>query len=140
MAKFRMFGIHVEQFATLARELPDKDLGFNVSLSYKYANNGKVIACSAKFIFTSKDEKILIIEVICDFEIAEDSWADFAKGNTVTIPKSLLEYFAVHTIGTTRGIMYCKTENTSFRKLIIPPLNLSDMVQKDLVIITSQEA
>lgn len=134
-----MFGIHADQFATLVKELPDKDLGFNVDISYKYANKGKVVACSVKFTFTSKEEKILIIETTCDFEIEENSWADFVKDSTVTIPKNLLEYFAVHTIGTTRGIMYCKTENTSFNRLIIPPLNVTGMVQNDLVINIVQE-
>lgn len=134
-----MFGIHTDQFATLVNEMPTEDLGFNVGLSYKYANSGKVIACSTKFTFTSTDEKILIIEVTCDFEISDDSWTALAKDNKVIVPKSLLEFFAVHTIGTTRGIMYCKTENTSFNKLIIPPLNVSDMVQNDLIINVPQE-
>ena len=139
MAKFRMFEIHADQFATLVKEMPNEDLGFNVGLSYKYANNGKIIACSSRFTFTSREEKILVIEVTCDFEIAEESWTEFVKDKTVTIPKSLLEFFAVHTVGTTRGIMFCKTENTSFNKLIIPPLNVSDMVQGDLIINIPQE-
>ena len=134
-----MFGIHADQFATLVKEMPTEDLGFNVGLSYKYANNGKVIACSSKFTFTSKEEKILVIEVTCDFEISQESWTALVKDKTVIIPKSLLEFFAVHTIGTTRGIMFCKTENTSFNKLIIPPLNVADMVQNDLIISITQE-
>ena len=134
MTRFRMFRINVAQFATLTKELPTGELGFNVELSYKYANEGRIIACSTKFDFTSKSEKVLVIEVVCEFEIADEDWATFTQGDTIVIPKDLLKFFAVHTIGTTRGIMYCKTENTSFSKIIIPPLNIAEMVQGDMII------
>lgn len=134
MIRFRMFRINVAQFAILAKELPTGELGFNVELSYKYANEGQIIACSTKFDFTSKSKKVLVIEVVCEFEIEDKDWATFSQGDTIVIPKDLLEFFAVHTIGTTRGIMYCKTENTSLNKIIIPPLNVAKMVQGDMVI------
>lgn len=134
MIRFRMFRINLAQFATLVKELPTGELGFNVELSYKYANEGRIIACSTKFDFASKSEKVLVIEVVCEFEIAGDDWTTFSQGDTIVIPKDLLEFFAVHTIGTTRGIMYCKTENTSFNKIIIPPLNVAEMVQENMTI------
>ena len=134
MIRFRMFRINIAQFATLVKELPTEELGFNAELSYKYANEGQIIACSTKFDFMSKSEKVLVIEVTCEFEIAEDDWTTLSQGDTIVIPKDLLEFFAIHTIGTTRGIMYCKTENTSFSKIIIPPLNVAKMIQGNMII------
>ena len=41
MIKFRMFGIHIDQFAILSKSAPLEDLGLGVNLNYKYANKGR---------------------------------------------------------------------------------------------------
>jgi hypothetical protein len=38
----------------------------------------------------------------------------------------------MHTVGTIRGILHCKTEGTPFNALILPPINVSEMVTGDL--------
>ena len=51
MIKFRMFGIHIDQFAILSKSAPLEDLGLGVNLNYKYANKGRIISCSTEFNF-----------------------------------------------------------------------------------------
>lgn len=49
---------------------------------------------------------------------------DKATGS-IMVPKSLLTHFAVLTVGTTRGILHAKTENTRLNHFSLPPVNVS---------------
>ena len=133
MTKFRMFGIHLDQFAILCEDSKD-EIGMNVNLNFKYGDEGKKVACVVAFDFTSESEKVMVLKVTCEFEIQEDDWEIFKKDGQVVIPKDLLEFFAVHTIGTARGVLFCKTENTQFNYVVIPPINVSEMGLKDLIV------
>ena len=74
MIKFRMFGIHIDQFAILSKSAPLEDLGLGVNLNYKYANKGRIISCSTEFNFlNSAQEKIMILAITCEFEIEENA-------------------------------------------------------------------
>lgn len=74
------------------------------------------------------------LAITCEFEIEENDYKNIHKNEKTVIPKELLEYFAVHTIGTARGILFCKTESTPYNYIIIPPLNVSEMIKDDMVI------
>lgn len=136
--KFRMYGIHLDQFAILCKDCKN-EIGMNVSLNFKYANDGKKIACITTFHFSSETQQVMVLGITCEFEIQEEDWNLFCKETEVRIPKELLEFFAVHTIGTARGILFCKTESTPFNHIIIPPVNVSEMELKDLVIKREQQ-
>ncbi len=135
MTNFRMFGIHLDQFAILCEDRKD-EIGMNVSLNFKYGDEGKKVACVAAFDFTSESEKVMVLKVTCEFEIQEDNWKTFCNDKGIVIPKDLLEFFAVHTIGTARGVLFCKTENTQFNYVVIPPINVSEMGIKNLIVKT----
>lgn len=133
MAKFRMFGIHLDQFAILCEDCKD-EVGMNVSLNFKYGDEGKKVACVVAFDFTSESEKVMVLKMTCEFEIQVDDWKTLHNDKEVVIPKDLLEIFAVHTIGTARGVLFCKTENTQFNYIVIPPINVSEMGISDLTV------
>lgn len=133
MTKFRMFGIHLDQFAILCEDCKD-EVGMNVSLNFKYGDEGKKVACVVAFDFTSESEKVMVLKMTCEFEIQVDDWKTLRSDKEVVIPKDLLEFFAVHTIGTARGVLFCKTENTQFNYIVIPPINVSEMGISDLTV------
>lgn len=133
MTRFKMSRITVDQFAILADNLPDQ-ISMNMSYRFKYAENGRKVAVEIIFTFLNKTVKIMTLQLTCEFEINEEDYKTFITNNVVTIPKDLLEYFVVHTIGTARGIMHCKTEGTPFNGIIIPPINVSGTVKNDMVI------
>lgn len=134
MTRFRMFGIHIDQFAILADNNPNDVLEMNTEINFKYADNGGKIACYAKFEFSAEQRTLMLLALICEFEIEADDFKLLQKEGKTTIPKELLELFAVHTIGTARGILFCKTESTQFNNVIIPPVNVSDIIRNDMVI------
>lgn len=128
-----MFGIHLDQFAILCEDCKD-EVGMNVSLNFKYGDEGKKVACVVAFDFTSESEKVMVLKMTCEFEIQVDDWKTLHNDKEVVIPKDLLEFFSVHTIGTARGVLFCKTENTQFNYIVIPPINVSEMGISDLTV------
>lgn len=131
MTRFIMTRIAVRQFAILAKELPTNNPLLDTEISFQYSKEVQQIACTASFTFKSDKEKLLVISCTCEFIIHPDDWKSLQQESSeINIPQSLLEILAVHTIGTTRGILYCKTEGTPFNELIIPPINVKKMIDR----------
>ncbi len=135
MVRFNMFKINTEQFAILENECPcSNDISLNTELLFKYSIEGKSIASEVAFSFESEKSKFIILKISCEFAIHPDDWDTFKNDNSIVIPKNLLEYFAVQTIGTARGILHCKTEGTPFNIFVLPPIDVTQMIPGDMII------
>ena len=134
MLRFRMVRINVEQFAILAHDVPAGNITIDTNIGVKASVADRKIALEIQFDFSSVTENVLILKQLCEFEIHEEDWATLQTEGKVTIPKELIEYFVVQTVGTARGILHCKTEGTPFNHLILPPLNAAEMIEHDVVI------
>lgn len=127
-----MFRINVPQFAILKESMPAGNINLNTQLEFGYIADARRVSCEMKFDFSSEETAFITMILRCEFEVFKDDWDAFIKESTLTIPKSVLELFAVHTVGTARGIMFCRTEGTPFNYIIIPPINVSEMISSDL--------
>ncbi|MBE6291514.1 MAG: hypothetical protein E7091_03735 [Bacteroidales bacterium] len=134
MVRFRMFRINVNQFAILTDNLKQENIRLETKLGIKYSIEWKRLAVNMMFTFSSSEEKIMMLDVCCEFQIHEEDWNTFVKGGNIVVPKGIVEYFVVQTVGTARGILHCRTEGTPFNHIIIPPLDVSGMVEGDLTI------
>lgn len=135
MIKFRMIDISVPQFAILAEEPPKAKLICDIGLGFRYAKEQKRIATELKFSYEDEQKRPVIILVVnCVFEINPADWDNSIKDGKLTLDKNILGYFASQTVGVTRGILYERTNGTPFNSLILPPINLTKMLNDDLVI------
>lgn len=128
MVRFYMEKIAIDQFAIVQKELPEGNLSLDTEISYKVSEESKAVACIVNFRFHKENEPLLILGCICFFKINPEDWESMNDGEKFKLPQETLEILAVHTIGTSRGIMYCKTEGTAYNNLIIPPLNVRDIL------------
>lgn len=131
MVRFLMSRIAVKQFAILEKQCPEDGLVLDTDLSFQYSREAHQVACTATFTFKYSERVLVLIGCECTFLVHPDDWKTF-EGEEIVIPKSVLEMFALHTVGTTRGILFCKTEGTPFSELLIPPLNIRKMIGKEL--------
>lgn len=83
------------------------------------------------FEFMQGKKIFLKIQVSCHFKIEEGSWNQFIQENKLIIPKSFLAHIAMITTGTTRGVLFAKTESTQFSKFIVPTLNVVELIKED---------
>ena len=134
MIGFRMNRIRVDQFAILTDSIPPEDLSLGFAISFGVAPSIHEVCTTVRFDISHAESPLLILELSCFFEIREEDWNKFKQDNKVIIPKGLLAHFGVHTIGTARGILHCKTEGTPLNAFILPPINVSERITEDIII------
>lgn len=78
---------------------------------------------------------IIVIAISCHFVINPENWEDFkVEGSErIIIPKDLAIHLSMLVVGTLRGVLHAKTENTDFNKFIFPPFNVTSLVPDDVV-------
>lgn len=133
MVNFKMTRIHVNQFAIICDSIDDKD-NIELECGLGFHASEQCVSVSVKVVYASEDsEPLMVIETICQFSISEDSWNELLQANgEVLLPKEFLAHLAMHTVGTVRGVLHCKTEGTPLNFLILPPVNVAEMIQHDL--------
>lgn len=134
MIRFRMFKISVGQFAILSQDAPQGDINMSAKMDLKHAADGGAIQVCASFVFEHGEEKIMLLEVACEFVIHKDDLQKLTKDGKVTIPKDTIDYFIAQTVGASRGILHCKTEGTPFNGIVLPPMNVTGFFKDDMVI------
>lgn len=129
--RFQMVRITVPQFAILSEEMPENEIQLKTELEYKYNTDSPLLMVNLgyKFLSEGSDTPILVLQVSCEFSVHPEDWEKLKKNDEMELPKSLMEIMAVHTVGTSRGILFCKTEGTPFSGLMIPPLNVRKMLE-----------
>lgn len=140
MVRFNMTRIAVNQFAILMDTYPEKDITLSTEVSFQYSAETHQISCEVGYHFTTGNDIFLVLKSQCEFAIHPDDWKKFITKEGIAIPKSVLELLAVHTIGTSRGILHCKTENTPFNRLMIPPINVAGMMKDEAEYLSSNQS
>lgn len=135
--KFGLRKISTGEFATIDSVAVQEDaIRLNFSVGLVISEEQRMIDCNTKFEFLSKEVPFIVLNVQCAFQIAPDSWESFInkESKTIVIPVSFSTHLAFLTVGTARGILHSKTENTPFNKYFLPTLNISNIIKNDIII------
>ena len=128
---FHMSQIKIEQFAVLIDEIPE-DLGVNVSFGVQISDDYKSVRMLAQIRYTQEDTVHLMLDMACIFSLSEESVKELIESNKIVLPRGFLVHMAIHTIGTARGVLHCKTEGKKVNILVLPPINVDSMFPEDL--------
>jgi hypothetical protein len=127
--------ITTEQFAIIESAY-SKDAIIGLKADLRFGINFKNNNISVLFLTSLIQEKspFLILEVGCHFHITKDAWESFYNETKtkLIVPKGFISHLVMLTIGTTRGVLYSKTENTKFNDFLLPTLNVNQLVKKDV--------
>ena len=126
--------IRVNQFAILADEVPSGVIPVEFGIQFKTDTVGKWIAVAFKAQYMNESVPLLLLETQCDFQVKPEDWDSLANEGKLIFPVEFLRHIALHTVGTARGILFCKTEGTAFSRFILPPINLESMLNEELII------
>lgn len=131
---FKLKKISTDQFAFIDDAYDDENDEFNLETNIGFGIDplNSAIKSSVKIQFEQNEKPFLIIEVSCEFDIDPKMWEDFTDGKIVKIPKGFMAHLTVITVGTTRGVLHTKTENTPYNQFILPTLNVADMIKEDV--------
>lgn len=85
--------------------------------------------------FEKEDSKpFMVIAVSCTFEILPESWSILVSPDTSTliVPRDFAVHLAMMTVGTLRGVLHAKTENTPYNRFLFPPFNVIELLPEVL--------
>jgi hypothetical protein len=130
---FSLFEIKTDQFALFEENYSNKgNINLGTDLTFGLNKENKVFSVTAKFTFEMKKKPFMSIQITCYFAINETNWNDFVNGNRITFPKQFVSHMAMLTVGTSRGILHTKTENTIFNSYILPTTNVAEIISDDV--------
>lgn len=132
---FGLLKIVTEQFAIIESAFVESEtIQMGAGIEYGIDIQHKVIACVFRFELMNKNSPFLLIHVRCDFGVEEDAWKEFycSESKSICFPKGFASHLAVLTVGTARGILHAKTENTRFNEFFLPTININDFVKEDV--------
>lgn len=132
---FQLLRVITNQFAILIDEAPSATgLELQTGIRFMADDKGKSIAAFTRFSFLNKGVLFMVVEGGCIFKILEESWASMLdrNGSTLNASHGFLAHLTMLAVGTTRGILHAKTENTPFNQFLIPTINVAQMVKEDI--------
>lgn len=133
---FSLRQIKTEQFAAFEENyLQKEEVVFNTGVQIKI-NNDKQIGVFLDIRCLQEEKTIIKLSVSCHFEVNEESWSLFFddEKKNVIIPKAFIAYLASITVGTARGILFSKTENTILSSVMLPEIDVIEVLNKDATV------
>jgi hypothetical protein len=131
---FTLRKITTEQFALVESGPKEDDIGLEVKLGFKVDRERKIIAVFTTLKFNSEKTIHIILEVGCHFKIEETAWESFNSGAQIIVPKGFMSHLSMLTVGTARGVLHAKTENTEYNKFMLPAINVTDLIKDDVLL------
>ncbi len=132
---FSLSKITTEQFAMLDVDIDKtKEIGLNTQIGFGLDKKNKLFIVTALFKFLQESNPFLIIEVACHFRISNQAWDSILSSNdkSITFSKDFASHLLVITVGTTRGVLHAKTENTKFNEFLLPTVNVNSLIKEDI--------
>lgn len=134
---FKLHAIKTEQFAIIEDAYNEAE-AVQLESNYRYGSvvSEQLIAVMVNYKFKSSKAVFLTIEVSCLFNIKPASWELIfnVEKSELVLPKAIATHLLVLTIGTTRGVLHAKTENTLYNRFLLPTLNVSESIKEDVII------
>jgi hypothetical protein len=132
--------ISTEQFAIIESAFDEskENIELGTSLRFGFNTDKRIIIPLLGVNFNQNKSPFLLLEIGCHFEIIEEHWNNLFNSDTkeLKLPKGLITHLVMLSIGTLRGVLHAKTENTPFNKFFLPTINVNDLVKEDFLIKT----
>lgn len=130
---YRISGIKTTQFALFPEKFVNgKDITVQTSFSFGYNEGLDSIRCISNFKYLQDENVLMITEIQCTFDISPDGTLELK--HLKKIPIDFLRYMATIVTGTARGIIHAKSEGTLLASIILPPINVVELIKNDLPI------
>ena len=138
---FSLRKISTEQFAVIPEAYlgSGEEIQIGIDLRFGLDTENIGLVAFVKVHFEQEKSPFLLVEVGNHFAIDNTAWESFQKkDNGLILPKGFASHLVMLTIGTLRGVLHCKTENTKFNKFLLPTINVTELI-KDDIILSEQE-
>jgi hypothetical protein len=135
--RFGWYKIVTDEFAiTEEKYAPSDPADMRIDLLFNMIEAEKLVTIKAKCLFYQADKILLVIAVSCIFNIHPDDWEKMfdAKTRILTLSLPAALQFASLSVSTTRGVLHARTETAPLNSIILPPVNLNELVKEPISI------
>lgn len=132
---FQIKAIITREFATIKNTHKDgEEIGISTGFNFGVDNESHAIAALLDLTFEYNEIPFVILKIRMDFEVMPDAFEKLKnrKSKVITFPKGFLTHIAAMTVSTARGILHAKLEGTDFDFLLLPALNVSEILKEDM--------
>jgi len=133
---FNLVGIDTKEFATFEEVFDSSDkanIDLDLNIGFQLSENLDIINCIFTITFSQNNNVFIKLKLSCSFKLEETTINSFKKDQEIIFPKHLMSHFGVITIGTARGVLHSKTDGSIFNDLILPTINLTEMIKDDII-------
>lgn len=138
---FVLRSITTEQFAIIesAFDKSKEKVELSNGLRFGFNIDKRVISVLLSVNFSQDKGPFLLLEIGCFFEIIKEHWDQLynAELGIIKLPLPLASHLVVLSMGTLRGALHAKVENTAFNMFMLPTINVTEMVKEDVIIKTN---
>lgn len=120
------FAVFPENFVNGAEVMVNTNCGYNVRSDLHQVRN--IISVN----YIQNEKLLLVAQLACYYDIAPDGFKAIKEEGK--IPVDFLRYMGSISVGTIRGVIHAKTEGTVLNPVVMPPVNLEEMITGDLSI------
>lgn len=91
----------------------------------------RIVGCKMKVQLIIESFPRLTLQVELGFRISADHWDACVdnEANTLNLPLHFLQQITVLTYSTSRGILFAKAENSRLSGIVLPILNVDQLIQ-----------
>lgn len=134
---FRIAKISIDDFSFDNQFEACSDVSLEIVSSFSFGVDMKdyIIKCDGEYQYLFNEEIILLLKISTFFEIEKEAFNDFYNSKRdFSINKDFLRHMATISVGTARGVIFSKSENTPIANIVLPPINLMEAIKDDFII------
>ena len=139
---FGLRNITTEQFAIIesAFDKSKENIELGNALRFGFNIEKRIVTVLLSVNFSQDKCPFLILEIGCYFEIIKEHWDKLYNTDLeeIKLPIELARHLVVLSMGTLRGVLHAKVENTPYNMFILPTINVTELVKEDIVIKTNE--
>jgi hypothetical protein len=131
---FSLKKITTEQFAIIEDAYTKgSEVLFITGIEFDIDREKQQVATYIEIRFTQNNAPFLLLETSVVFAVHDNAWETFVKSKEkkIVIPKGFLTHLAMIAVGTTRGVLHAKTENSAFNRFMVPTINVAERITAD---------
>ena len=131
---FSFNSAELEEFALLSEKLPDnfKEMFVDTTIGVKVNVDHRTLLFDVTVQYIADEVSQMKIKGLFSMIVKKDSWENLIDENQVVFNKEILHFLGQLSIDTLRGMMVLKLNNTFLKNIILPPINVKEILNEDL--------
>jgi hypothetical protein len=131
---FQIKSIATRQFATMESAYKEGDEAeFTSTFNFGVGKEDHLVVTLLDVSFSFNGSPFIILKIKMDFDVQPEAFDRFkSKDGAIIVPKAFLTHLAAMSISTARGILHAELKDSEFNHVVLPVLNVSEVLQEDV--------